>query len=124
MFVGDVAEGRGMDKNAVHEIAKGRVWTGNQALERGLIDELGGLQDAIEATKTIAGLTHDMELVEYTGNKAAMTINMKADGRLQSLLQPSVLPASLQQVEQLLTQLEQYNDEPILRVIPWRLNME
>jgi protease-4 len=124
MFVGDVADGRGMDKEAVHNVAKGRVWTGNQALERGLIDELGGLQDAIDATREIAGLKHDIQLVEFTGNKAAMTITMNADGKLRSMIEPSLLPASLQQIEQLLKQLDQYRNEPVLRVIPWRLDME
>jgi protease-4 len=46
-FLGRVAEGRKMDRDAVHAVAQGRVWTGQQALERGLVDELGGLDVAI-----------------------------------------------------------------------------
>ncbi len=46
-FLSRVAEGRGMTKERVNEIARGRVWTGRDALEIGLVDKLGGIQDAI-----------------------------------------------------------------------------
>ncbi|MBR4129104.1 MAG: S49 family peptidase, partial [Bacteroidaceae bacterium] len=47
LFLTRVADGRGMTKEAVNEIAQGRVWTGQQALGIGLVDELGTLADAI-----------------------------------------------------------------------------
>ncbi|HEY9132282.1 MAG TPA: signal peptide peptidase SppA [Dyella sp.] len=46
-FVGNVAKARGKDFAAIDAIAQGRVWTGQQALDRGLVDQLGGLGDAI-----------------------------------------------------------------------------
>ncbi len=46
-FLSRVAEGRGMTKERVNEIARGRVWTGRDAMEIGLVDKLGGIQDAI-----------------------------------------------------------------------------
>lgn len=46
-FKGRVADGRGMTKNQVNVIGRGRVWTGTDALRIGLVDELGGLKDAI-----------------------------------------------------------------------------
>ena len=46
-FVGNVAKARGKDYEAINAIAQGRVWTGQQALERGLVDQMGGLGDAI-----------------------------------------------------------------------------
>lgn len=46
-FLSRVAEGRGMTKERVNEIARGRVWTGRDALEIGLVDKLGGISDAI-----------------------------------------------------------------------------
>ena len=49
-----VSEGRGLSLSAVEEIAQGRVWTGVQAKENGLIDELGGLNQAIEAAAELA----------------------------------------------------------------------
>lgn len=58
-FISRVAEYRSMDKDAVDAIAQGRVWTGQDALERGLVDELGTLEDAIATAADIAGLDAD-----------------------------------------------------------------
>lgn len=55
-FVGRVAAGRGMSEAEVDEIAQGRVWTGSDAYELGLVDNLGGIQDAIEEASRLAGL--------------------------------------------------------------------
>jgi len=54
-FVHAVAEGRGMKDEDVLKIAEGRIYTGRRAKELGLVDELGGLQDAIAAAWTLAG---------------------------------------------------------------------
>lgn len=56
VFVETVAKGRGMTYEAVDKVAKGRIWTGLQALEHGLVDQLGGLHDAISLAKQLAGL--------------------------------------------------------------------
>ncbi|MBD3183162.1 signal peptide peptidase SppA [Candidatus Poribacteria bacterium] len=61
-FVSKVAQGRDMDVQDVEEIAQGRVWTGQQAKERNLVDELGGLHLAITVAKTRAGLGDDDEV--------------------------------------------------------------
>jgi len=55
-FVGIVAEGRGMEYDEVDAIARGRVWTGQDAQKIGLVDELGDLQDAIDAAASLADL--------------------------------------------------------------------
>jgi protease-4 len=47
-FVGKVADARGLTRERAHELARGRVWTGADARERGLVDELGGLDRAVE----------------------------------------------------------------------------
>ena len=58
-FIGKVAHGRNMDREDVEAIAQGRVWTGKQARDNGLVDELGGLQLAISIAKVKAGLESD-----------------------------------------------------------------
>ena len=63
-FLLRVSEGRNMEKNAVHEVAQGRVWTGNKALEIGLIDRMGNLDDAIALAAEKAGIS-DYRLKEY-----------------------------------------------------------
>jgi protease-4 len=55
-FTGKVAEGRGMTRERVHELARGRVWTGADAVANGLVDELGGLEHAAGLARRRAGL--------------------------------------------------------------------
>ena len=66
-FLARAAEGRGMTRDAVHAVAQGRVWTGRQARDIGLIDELGGMDAAVAAAKRLAGIDADREvtLVPY-----------------------------------------------------------
>jgi len=67
LFIERVAQGRGLDLPAVDRVAQGRVWTGEQAFERGLIDELGGLREAVTRAKQSLGLDADADvaLVPY-----------------------------------------------------------
>ncbi len=58
-FLERVAEGRNMSKDEVDKVGRGRIWTGAQALERRLVDRLGGLEDAIASAKRRAGLRLD-----------------------------------------------------------------
>ena len=58
-FVSGVARGRDLPKEKVRAVAAGRVWTGAQAQERGLVDELGGFVRALELTKEAAGVAID-----------------------------------------------------------------
>jgi protease-4 len=55
-FIDIVSEGRQRDEAYIRSIAGGRVWSGEKALELGLVDELGGLEDAIAAAAEIAGV--------------------------------------------------------------------
>jgi protease-4 len=61
-FLTKVAEGRNMSKEEVDKIGRGRVWTGSQAKERGLVDEIGGLSRALELAKELAGIPSDEEV--------------------------------------------------------------
>ena len=56
IFKERVSNGRSKDMDYVETVAKGRVWTGSQALERGLVDQLGGVNDAIELAAEMANL--------------------------------------------------------------------
>ncbi|MGG6230247.1 signal peptide peptidase SppA [Tenacibaculum sp. SDUM215027] len=53
-FVNRVSNGRNMTYEQVNEIAQGRVWTGKEAIEKGLVDQLGGLNDAIKVAAELA----------------------------------------------------------------------
>ncbi|MBA2732698.1 MAG: signal peptide peptidase SppA [Acidobacteria bacterium] len=58
-FVPKVAAGRGREPEYIDSIAQGRVWTGAQAKERGLVDEFGGLDKAIEVARQLANIPAD-----------------------------------------------------------------
>ena len=64
LFKQRVADGRGMTKNEVNIIGRGRVWTGTDAVNIGLVDELGGMQDAIKYAADKAGIK-DKKLLFY-----------------------------------------------------------
>ncbi len=78
-FVDLVAEGRGMDRDAVHEVARGRVWTGRDAVERGLVDVLGGYPAAIREARELAGLAPDapVELRRYPAERTFFELLME-----------------------------------------------
>jgi protease-4 len=65
-FVARVAQGRKLPPDRVREIAKGRVWTGVQAKELGLVDEVGGFYDAVAKAQSLAGLTGEPRLRRMT----------------------------------------------------------
>lgn len=64
LFVKRCADGRGMSTEAIEKVAEGRVWTGAAAKELGLVDELGGLDKAIEIAAQKAGIT-TYEVYDY-----------------------------------------------------------
>jgi protease-4 len=62
-FKDQVARGRGMPAERVEELARGRVWTGAQAVENGLVDALGGFDTALALAKELAGLAPEREVI-------------------------------------------------------------
>jgi protease-4 len=73
-FVRKVAQGRGMTEDEVDKVARGRVWTGAQAVEIGLVDVLGGLDESVELAKARAGIPKESEvtLVMFPKRKISM----------------------------------------------------
>lgn len=68
-FISKVVEGRGMTTEQVKAVASGRVWTGNQAKERGLVDVLGGLEDAIQIAANKIDAGDDYRVLYYPQQK-------------------------------------------------------
>lgn len=95
-----VSEGRGLSMEEVEEVARGRVWTGADALEVGLVDELGGLQEAIVHAKGLSGMDPDaeVELITYRGQPDSFgDVPKQAVRSVQAALQPELeLPEDLQ----------------------------
>jgi len=77
-FVDRVAQGRGMSPEEVHEVARGRVWTGRDALDLGLVDELGGFTAALLAVRELIEVEPDapLQLAVYPAERTLFQILM------------------------------------------------
>jgi len=75
-FIGKVAQGRGMTTAEVDSIGQGRVWSGKDALRIGLVDVLGGIDDAVKIAANMAGL-EDYRVTELPEAKDPMEQMMK-----------------------------------------------
>ncbi|MCV7077494.1 signal peptide peptidase SppA [Mycobacterium szulgai] len=96
-FVERVAQGRNLSIEAVDVVARGRVWTGADALERGLVDELGGLETAVRRAKVLAGFDEDTDvrLVNYPGSSLLDVIRPRTSSQPAAAWIPEALGALL-----------------------------
>lgn len=94
-FITKAAEGRGVGPLDIHEHAQGRVWTGEQAKEVGLVDELGNLRTALKIAKEKAGIDGEASLVLLPRQLTPLErLLQDGPGGLKALLsQPSLLDA-------------------------------
>jgi protease-4 len=81
-FTRGVAEGRGLELERVLEIARGRIWSGDDALGLGLVDEVGGLDVAIRRVKESGGFApdEDVPMVVYPRSKTLFQQLMELSG--------------------------------------------
>ncbi|WP_044509844.1 signal peptide peptidase SppA [Mycobacterium simiae] len=92
-FVERVAQGRRRSTEDVDAVARGRVWTGADALERGLVDELGGLRTAVRRAKILAGLNEDADvrIVSYPGSSLLNLVRPRASSQPAAASLPDAL---------------------------------
>jgi protease-4 len=93
-FVQVVAKGRGLSEDKVRELATGQLYTGIQAKELGLVDELGGLQTAIDLAASLAGVSKP-EVEYYKPQVPSLLNTLMGMGwqKLSSVIQPTSLSA-------------------------------
>ncbi len=72
LFISRVAAGRKLSTEKVEEVAQGRIWSGKQGLERGLVDQLGGVVDAIAHARKLAGLPEDAPVTVEGGQDSLL----------------------------------------------------
>jgi len=89
-FLDRVGSGRGMEREETHAVAQGRVWTGAQAAERGLVDALGGLDVAVAKAAELADVA-DPGIVRWPPRKGFLELLMEDLGRGGSV-EISLLP--------------------------------
>ncbi|MFA0231691.1 signal peptide peptidase SppA, partial [Vibrio sp. 10N.261.45.A7] len=99
-FISLVGENRGMDVDAVDKIAQGRVWTGQDAIQKGLVDEIGDFDDAIAAAASLAELENyniywveeplsaTEQFIQEFMNQVQMSLGLDIQSMIPSSLQP------------------------------------
>lgn len=112
-FLSRVSEGRGIDVDTVQELAQGRVWTGSQAAENGLVDELGGYQKAIELLREAAEVEDEepVRIVHYPPRRSLLESLFSMGARADLGILPSLPGASTA-------------TKPWLRAILWAASAE
>lgn len=110
-FIGLVAEGRNMSLEQVDAVARGRVWSGEDALAQGLVDELGGLSTAIEKARILAEIEADSEIrlmtfpestpgfTMFGAQAAASAQELKAIGQLAQIINDPEVQALITEAE-------------------------
>ena len=102
VFIDKAATGRNMTPEAMHAVAQGRVWTGTQALEHGLIDSLGGLGDAVAKAADLAelGPGYDVDRLPKTKDFFEQLMDEMAqapDASIESRVMDRTIPKPLQE---------------------------
>lgn len=125
-FLTIVAEGRSLDKAKVNSVAQGRVWSGIQAQKVGLVDELGGLEAAIQAAADQAKLGDSWSLQEYPESRTfpqqllASLFGVTWRDRLARTHSTDPLTAELLQVQSQMQIFSQLNDpRQVYSVMPF-----
>jgi len=123
-FVGKVAEARELPEEKVREIAKGRVWSGEDALELGLVDRLGGLREAVSAAKELAGIP-ESEKVRITAYPRPESIWESLFGDVTREPKIEGLPAPIQRILMRAAIWEECKRERVLALDPmlWDLQL-
>jgi protease-4 len=130
LFVERVAAGRGKEYEQIHAIAQGRIWTGAAAHERGLVDALGGLTDALAEARQVAGVGPEIALEVYPPeptlkdlfeglDPSVGLVRMGVTPDLLTELRATLGAAGLGEVAGALAQLDALRDQPIQTALYW-----
>jgi protease IV len=117
-FLDRVSQGRHLTREQIDAVGRGRVWTGQQALEKGLIDHLGGLREALEAARAAASLPADAPIEEAPRESQSLleTVINAAGGSGRTATPLETLPPALMGLARALAPLLVYRaDEPLAR---------
>ena len=123
LFISRCAEGRNTSNDEIKLVAEGRVWTGSDALSIGLVDVLGGLDEAIAIAAAKAELTDNYAVAEYPKQKDVFTklIEDLTGETLTSIILKSKLTNP--QLSILNSQLSTLNRQGIQAITPYRIEL-
>ncbi|GAB1487766.1 signal peptide peptidase SppA [Opitutaceae bacterium] len=109
-FITKVAEARQIDRAVVEEIAQGRVWSGTQALDLGLVDEVGGLDAALAYAASSAGLGDNYRIVEFPREKPLAEALVEMIDGIRPATRSGVASRWLSRLQEPLAGLDKFND--------------
>lgn len=110
-FIKLVVTGRKLEEAKVREIAEGRVWSGYAAKELGLVDDIGGLADAIAAAAELADLDSGVKIKEFPRKRELADAISEAMSRLQTKVTVGgILEEIAQPMEELSARIQQFSD--------------
>ena len=117
-FLGKVAEGRGLAKNVAASVAEGRVWTGRRALKHGLVDELGGLDEALARARKLGKVPEDAEILSLPRPKSLFEVLSEMEGGVSMRALASSLPRQARSFLKHLEWIRTLERERVLTVLP------
>lgn len=126
-FTSKAAAGRKMDLGRLKSLAGGRVWTGRQAKAKGLVDDVGTLDDAIASAKQLAGLTAETETELMVLPKPKTFLEQLLEGPNASVSVAGVSPAMVELAGPLVSdfiQIQRLFKEPVLFWMPYRVEIK
>ena len=133
-FVPKVAKGRNKTQEEINAVGQGHVWTGTQAKERGLIDEFGGLEKAIEIAKQLANLPADKEvkrvvfpetkpfLESFFGSDDGTSAQIKERQTQESLIK--ILPEDTRRALRYASVFDQMKNGEAMLILPYELQIK
>jgi protease-4 len=121
VFVDRVAEGRKMSREAVDAVGQGRVWTGRQAAARHLVDHLGGIREALEQARCLAGLPDDAPITELPiPESSLLDLALKLAGASENQASAlGILPSQLGDVARAMAPFAVYAGDESLAHLEW-----
>lgn len=121
-FVGIVAESRGQPEEEIERLARGRVWTGGQAFENGLVDTLGGFETAIELARARAGIAPGQEVRYVVYPKVERSLLTRWLGQLLTGTEVRQVALPLPGAD-ILRSLARLAGRPSLTWMPWEIQI-
>ncbi|MFO7660530.1 MAG: signal peptide peptidase SppA [Candidatus Cloacimonadaceae bacterium] len=120
-FIEKVAAGRNKSVNEIDNVAQGKIWTGKEAIQIGLVDELGDMQDAVAKIKTLANIKNEVELVPVMSSEKGFQISVGMDARIPFM--PEVYGSEvLQKYIKMFEKWQELESNKALYVSPYDLN--
>jgi len=119
VFLDRVARGRHMTKEQVDSVGQGRVWAGQQALQHGLVDKMGGIREALEKARELGHLPNDAPIEEYPPVQTSLLDYALSLAGVKATTTLDAVPVQVRDVLRGVAPLTMYGDGEALARMEW-----